>query len=63
MKWFFSRLDWNSRIPCVQREREIAYFEPMPSAHAQTFSLVPVKAITHSLCFSYSSREMLAKQK
>ena len=27
---------------CVQCDRKIAYFESMPSAHAQTFSLLPV---------------------
>ena len=38
--YFFSRLRWNGHIPCVHCERETADFESMPTARAQTFSLL-----------------------
>ena len=42
--YYFSRLPWNGHIPCVQCERETDCFKSMTSAHAQTFSLLPVKS-------------------
>ena len=53
---FFSRLRWNRHIPCVQCERETAYFESMPSAHAQTFSSLG----SNSLYYSYYPYDFLS---
>ena len=47
---FWTWLRWNRHIPCMQCEREIAYFESLPSAHAQTFPLLRYKGY-HSLYF------------
>ena len=53
---FFSRVRWNRHIPCVQCERETAYFESMPSAHAQTFSSLG----SNSLYYSYYPYDFLS---
>ena len=54
--YLFSQLCRNGHIPCVEWERDIAYFESMPSAYAADFFITPYL----SACYC---REVLARQK
>ena len=51
-----SRLRRNGHSPCVQCKRKSAYFKSMPTAHTQTFSLLPVKN-----CYSLFSSSVLSR--